>query len=429
MKEVGKTVVIQITNEQVLLSPSIALAIRHTNIPVAHLRFSSHDPIYWEIEQLAFDTAASELRVRVIDYQSRKTTEFRAQVPKKTIKRLLFEKFDWLSLQRQLTSFQKSKLQDDMDNLEAHPFSYQINKIIPSRTNAPTATATVKSRQQVVFAQSLKWTAIQLKMGYAECRVDHPHRDQEVLVRVNNDFLLPEFETIKVWFAKKLNRKRVDVTGSWEEEDGVMHNIVAKSEVIGLIGPDLIDSIRYQRSYALTKAPSRFQPDKGLFTTDDIFDAFEESLEGGNVFGQEDADILQFLLEKSEVRNKKQLAFLASQQLAGEKLRYSLHPNFGFLFVLEGESCRHFIWELLNSHATYLWSIDKAAGSMTAQWQRVETVINSIRAQGREAYKQSYRSEQLADDLIFNHLPHEKSGSDFVDHFPRWRHRLLEHLI
>ncbi|MDP2188264.1 MAG: hypothetical protein Q8J69_06240 [Sphingobacteriaceae bacterium] len=425
----GKTVVIQITNDQVLLSPGINLPIAHTNIPVAHLRFSSHNPIYWEVEQLSFDAAAGELRVRVVDYESRKVNLFKQQAPKKAIYRLLFEKFDWLALQRQLTSFQKSMLQDYMDNLETHPFSYQISKIVPPKKITPVAPPTAASRQKVVFAQSLKWPAVQLKMGYAECRVDHPHREQEVVVRVNNDFLLPEFETIKAWFAKKLQRKRVDVVGSWEEVDGQIENLRVKSEVIGLIGPDLIESIRYQRSYALTKAPSRFLPDKSLFTTDDIFDAFEDSLEGGNVFGQEDADILQFLLEKSEVRNKKQLAFLASQQLAGEKLRYSLHPNFGFLFVLEGENCRHFIWELLNSHATYLWSIEKTAGSITAQWQRVEAVINSIRTQGREAYKQSYRAEVATDDLIFNHLPHEKSGSDFVDHFPRWRHRLLEHLV
>jgi hypothetical protein len=426
----GVTVIIQVTNQEVLLCPSIALPIENTNIPVAHMRFSSHRPIYWEVEQLSFDAVACELRVRVVDYESRKVNQFKQQAPKKAIHRVLFEKFDWLPLQRQLTSFQKSMLQDFMDNLEAHPFSYQISKIIPTKIKTPVAPQAASGRKKVVFAQSLKWPEVQLKMGYAECLVEHPHRDgEEVLVRVLNDFLLPEFETIKAWFAKKLQHKRVNVMGSWEEADGVIHNIVAKSEVIGLIGPDLIESIRYQRSYALTKAPSRFQPDKSLFTTDDIFDAFEDSLEGGNVFGQEDADILQFLLEKSEVRNKKQLAFLASQQLAGEKLRYSLHPNFGFLFVLEGERCRHFVWELLNSHATYLWSIDKTAGSLTAQWQRVETVINSIRTQGREAYKQSYRSEMVVDDLVFNHLPHEKSGSDFVDHFPRWRHRLLEHLV
>jgi hypothetical protein len=320
-------------------------------------------------------------------------------------------------------------LLDFIDNLEAHPLSYQIEKIIPNQTKSVPAVQANSGRTKVVFAQSLKWTEVQLKLGHALCQVKHPQGEEAVTVRVINDFLLPEFETIKPWFAKKLQRKRVDVKGSWEEVDGKIENLRADSEVVALIGPDLIESIRYQRTYALSRAPGKFQPDKSLFTTDDIFDALEEGGEGGNVFGQEDADLLKLLLEKSEVRNKKQLGFLASQQLAGEKLRYSLFPNFGFLFVLEGDTARHFVWELLNSHATYLWSIDKSAGTLATQWQRVEAVINSIRSSGREAYKQAYRREAVADDLVFNHLPHEKANSDWVDHFPRWRHRLLELLV
>ncbi len=62
--------------------------------------------------------------------------------------------------------------------------------------------------------------------------------------------------------------------------------------------------------------------------------------------------VSNFLLRTQDVRNAAQLAHLASQQEAGQKLRFVLSPRFGFLFFVRGEAMHHFLLELLDSHAT-----------------------------------------------------------------------------
>jgi len=166
------------------------------------------------------------------------------------------------------------------------------------------------------------------------------------------------------------------------------------------------------------------------FTSGDIFDEFAPDEKEGNIFNQSEEEILKFLLEKSNVRNRKQLEYLAGQkQVAHTKLKFTLHPFFGFLFTLEGERMNHFVWELLNSHATYIWSAGKGEDELALQYRRVEDAINQVRNSGREQYKQAYRISPNDPDLIFNVIVHENVNSPFIDGFVMWRHRLNELIV
>jgi len=99
---------------------------------------------------------------------------------------------------------------------------------------------------------------------------------------------------------------------------------------------------------------------------------------------------------------QRQLAYLAgTKQSQNHKLRYTLNPNFGFLFLIEGAKNKHFVWELLNSHATYIWSIDKSVKEIKLQFKRVESIINMIRTSGRGNYKRAFRNNHQDNDLVF----------------------------
>jgi hypothetical protein len=204
----------------------------------------------------------------------------------------------------------------------------------------------------------------------------------------------------------------------------------ATSRIISLINEDLIDSIRNIRTLGITRPPFRGDIDKSLFTSGDIFDEFAPDEKEGNIFNQSEEEILKFLLEKSNVRNRKQLEYLAGQKQVGHsKLKFTLHPFFGFLFTLEGERMNHFVWELLNSHATYIWSAGKGEDELGLQYRRVEDAINQVRNSGREEYKQAYRISPNDPDLVFNVIVHENVNSPFIDSFVMWRHRLNELII
>jgi len=248
--------------------------------------------------------------------------------------------------------------------------------------------------------------------------------------KIYNDHLLPEFNVIRYWFAKKLGTKRFYVHATIKSEGHEVVDTHCTSSQIDQIGPGMIDSIRYQRVHVLKKEPKIIPPDKNLFTADEIFGLWETEDEQGNVFRQSEEEILAMLLEKSDIRNKKQLAYLAgSKQSGAAKLRFTLYPHFGFLFFIEGEECNHFVWELLNSHATYIWSFDKKEKSREQCFQHLERTINLIRSGGRDAYKQAYHDRSVDQDIVFHFIPHEDIDSKLVDGFPKWKMRLNEQLI
>ena len=117
------------------------------------------------------------------------------------------------------------------------------------------------------------------------------------------------------------------------------------------------------------------------------------------------------------------------KQTERQKLRYTLHPNFGFVFLIEGEQCNHFVWELLNSHATYVWSIGKSHKDIELQYKRIEATIGTVRSAGRDEYKRAYRNNHQDDDLVFTVIEHDQVNSNLKDGFLKWKSRLNEMLI
>lgn len=266
-------------------------------------------------------------------------------------------------------------------------------------------------------------------LGYVAFKKHIKKIDKNVDFKITNDHILAEFDNIKYWFSKKLKTKRFYVKANITLIDNQVNEINATSKEIDLITPELIDSIKYLRTLELTKAPKESGVDKSLFTAGDIFSQIDTEDIEGNVFKQSEQDILNFLIEKSNVRNKKELAYLSGKkQSENHSIRYTLHPNFGFLFLVEGLDNYHFVWELLNSHATYIWTIDKSEQDIKRQFKRIESIVNTIRTNGREKYKSAYKNTHQDNDLVFRVINHKDIGSDLVDEFPNWKNKLNEQL-
>jgi hypothetical protein len=205
---------------------------------------------------------------------------------------------------------------------------------------------------------------------------------------------------------------------------------IATSTHIELINPELIDSVKILRTYELIKEPKSSNPGKALFTIDEIFNQFDSEDIRGNVFHQTEQDILNILAEKSNARNQKQIDYLSlKRQSEKYKLRYTLKPNFGYLFYIEGVQHNHFVWELINSNATYIWSFKKDERDIEMQYSRIESIVNNIRTKGREKYKKTYNDENQDNDIIFKPISHEEIDSKSKDGFLIWKNKLNEQLI
>jgi hypothetical protein len=444
-----KELIIKIDNQDIHLSPKLTVPVQHTNIPIEHCKFRSHEDIFWKVELIEYNSENKCWKMKVVDYFSNDIKNFDLQKSTKEVELIEFEKFDWLQFEQHLSNYQKIKLLDVLYNHDTDKFPLEEpkQKVVPDFTvanfsnqiievNLPQALNDTTSfaqfeRKPIIETHKVEFTVYFsdafFMLGYVTFSKNIKEVGDKVDFKIKNDYILAEFENIKPWFAKKLKIKKIKVNASITTTDGKVTEVTASSPQISMIDSELIDSIRYQRTIALTKSPRITETDKSLFTAEEIFREMGTDNLEGNVFSQNEQDILSFLLDNHKTRNRKQLEYLSgSKQAENSKLRFTLHPNFGFLFFIEGKENNHFVWELLNTHATYIWSIDKSEKEIELQYKRIEASVNIIRDNGREQYKRAYRKNHHDRDLVFCVIEHDNITSNFVDGFVKWKYKLNE---
>jgi hypothetical protein len=427
-----KIVIIRLHQDKIWFNDNVSIEAENSNLPSIEIDFKKVNDIYWLLEQISFDRSTNKLEVKIIDYFLRDRSGFIVQNPKAEIKSIYFANLsDPAALKNALSYYLKKMPQ--VDKAMEEGFQELFAEPLLPRENIHKKNPlfrTIPKRDKVEVNFDVWFKDAEFKLGYVVFDKNVPEIRQMLRFQVSNDFLLPEFEFIKGYFIKALGTRKFDVSATVFLENGKAAETRANSVIIKKINENLIDSIKNIRTYSLTKAPFNINIDKSLFTSNDIFDEFGKDDDAGNVFNQSEEEILRHILEKFKVRNRKQLEYLSGvKQAPGARLKFTLHPYFGFLFTVEGEKMMHFIWELLNSHATYIWSMDKGEDALTRQYRRVEDAINQVRNSGRQAYKQAYHSSHIDQDLVFHVIHHEDASSAFIESFVKWRHRLGEVLV
>lgn len=438
--------IIKVDNREIHLGPNLAVPLQQSNIPYEHCQFRSHEDIFWKVELLEYNPETKCWKMKVLDYFAREIKNYERQKSTRDVLRIAFEKFDWLFLEQHLSNYQKSKLLDLLENHDADRFFREETRPvkIPDFTFGELPISSPESRVQepefegkehhpvhktIRLEFMVYLEDVYFKLGYVAFKRHIREVNAHIEFKIKNDYILAEFEHIKSWFARKLKTKKFRVLASITITDGEVTEVVATSTQIAMINAALVDSVKYQRTMALIKSPKITEIDKSLFTSEEIFGSLDSNDVEGNIFDQNEQDILRFLLDHHKTRNRKQLEYLSgSKQSKRFKLRFTLYPNFGFLFFIEGEENNHFVWELLNSHATYIWSIGKSEQDMELQYKRIGASINTIRDSGREQYKRAYRQNHVDEDLIFSVIDHNSITSDLVDGFVKWKHRLNERI-
>jgi hypothetical protein len=428
---VTRHVIIRLHEGRIWFNDSVSLPCENSGLPADKINFRKIQDTFWLVEQLSFDKVTGTLEVKILDYFLRETVSFSGQNPRSVVKILKFSNLsDADSLKVALRYYSREMnhldqaLEEGYKELVAKP---EMPAMAVSKKNLLMRTYPEKEKLEVAFDVWFK--DAEFKLGYVAFDKNIPELRQMLRFKIDNDFLLPEFEFIKGYFIKVLGTRNFEVSATIFLEHGKATETRASSQQIKRIDENLIDSIKNLRTNFLLKPPFKVNVDKSLFTADEVYGEFNQD-EMGNVFSQSEEEILRQILEKAKVRNRKQLGFLAgTKQAAGSKLKFTLHPYFGFLFTVEGEKMYHFIWELLNSHATYIWSLDKGDDALPRQYRRVEDAINQVRNSGREEYKQAWRSSHIDQDLVFHVIHHEDANSPMIDGFVKWRHRLGEVMI
>ncbi len=440
--------IIRIANNQLFLTPLMCFNLSQTSLGGTYLKFKTMQDIYFEVELSSYDKTTNQITLCVIDYQPKDIDIFKKQTAKAQITFINFEPLKWDFIEGHLSSYTKSKLlQNRIINDEKPAENY--NSLKTSKENTAQFSESYKlnysefkqryneNGQQEPLIKTIKESAkiyfkdADFDLGFIAFAYKSKQLNETFILKIENHFLQPEFNAVKSYFPKALGgKKQFSINVTFILADRVVTEKVTTSSEIEEINKAIIDSIKRERVANLTSTPLRKSVDKSLFTSEDIFDSFDKNLKDGNVFKQSEEDILGFLIETRNVRNAKHLQFLSgSKHSIKQKLRFTLKPLFGFLFFIEGETKNHFCWELLNSHATYLWSFDKIDTDITFQFKRIEKIINLISDTGRETYKSDFKNNKVDTDLAFCTIEHSNISSALKDGFVEWQHELKERLV
>lgn len=419
-----KHIIIKITNKGVFYNEDEFIEWKHTNFPPKkEFNFNQRRDIFWEVKMISYDRGNAQLNVEVVNYdvESREGV-FISQKAKFSFQRIGFSKLKWSELRRVLNIYTQILFNEISDSGE------QIKEVVREKIRDENwfdfSEQMVKPEQRSIhFKYPLK--KARFKMGYVELEKKLDGLSRKIKINIENSNLIPEFDHVKSFFAKALGKREIEVTGYYKIDEKGEMIVKCQSKEINQIDEDLVKTVRLLKLRESIFKPKIRAIDKSLFTPEEYFESLEEE-RLGNTIRNSDKDLLEEILQLKGIRNRKQLIYLSGKlQSTKAGLRFTLSPQFGFLFYVEGEEMDHYIWELLNTNATYIWSLDKECASLEGKFKLVESNINFIRENGRRVYLNSEKYE----NMVFNKINHEKSEKGIVDGFPKWKMRVNEKIV
>ena len=401
-----KNILIKVNNDQICLNEYLSIPLSETNLPYGEFKFVESREIYYEVEMISYDKLDATLVIRIVNYKPTNLGGFSLQKPKSEIKKLCIVDIYWLTFNVDLSFYKKAS------------FIPLLTENRPSDISSEDKL--IKLNVKVPFSKT------SFGMGYIEWKQKLYWESQLVNIRIENPHILPEFEHIKSYFSKHFNSRTFDVQLVINKTDGATQKISAYSQQIYEIKDYAIETLKFVKTESLRK-PSHFirDLDKSLFTAEDLFDILTKNDLGS--FPISNKELFEQIMTWKDVRNKKQLEYLAgSLQHMDGKIRFTLTPKFGFLFYAKGNQLVHYIWEMLNTNATYIWSFDPNIWSNERQLIKMEEVISFIRNHGRDTY---LRNVTPHEEVLFKRIQHQGAKSQLVDYFPRWRNFVNESIV
>ena len=180
---------------------------------------------------------------------------------------------------------------------------------------------------------------------------------------------------------------------------------------ISKINSTFIHEVKKYIFEKFSKTTQKENSEQSIFELNEILTKIEIN-QSYDLFADDEEEIIKFFISKHSIRNKKQLEYLSGlKQNKIDPIKFTLRPNFGFLFIIRSNDKLHYCWELLNSHATYLWSYPL---NYIDSLEDVEKSINIIHSSGRQYYKKDFKNSQTNNEISFNLIRHQNDINGFV---------------
>jgi len=394
-----RELIIKIYIDKIYLTKQHYFSLSDTNLG-GKLLFTSRSEIYFRVR--ATISGNETLIISVLNYNEVSINEFETQNFELSVRFLTFEKLDWNLLQPLLSSYQKNKLQPLCTNLELpkpdNEWKNNTKAFSKEKYTRPVSTTGLETTES--FAKA--FDEITFYDGYVSFEQSIAGHSEPYTIKIENPELRQEFNYIKYYFEKHFKTKKINVTATMSFMDSGV-SVTAVSPEIAEINSGVIESVKTNRTLLLKNIDYTPEIGKTILDEDELFELLDKSNTERNIFEQTPEDIINTLINQNGIRNKEQLKYLSKEiQLHNEKIRFTLKPIFGFLFSAQGNVKKHYVWELLNTNATYIWSLDEHLG-----FNLVENELNVIRQIGRQKYRALDKNELENNGLEFNLVFHK----------------------
>ena len=201
------------------------------------------------------------------------------------------------------------------------------------------------------MAATIKVPIDQLDFRYGTIEFIHKSSKlpKNLVFEIENDYIRPDFEVLKPYFAKVLGSKTVEVTVSVEFENGILVAQLATSKDLEKINQEILESVRF-----------RFVEKSFFGKKPKIEDKSDISQNENEIqkFYPSEHELLEDILSKKDVKHSRQLRYLAdNHDRSMLKLRFVLHP-FSFVFLLSGNNQIHVVLETLDTEVdSYIFNL------------------------------------------------------------------------
>jgi len=432
------TRIIKIRNNKFYYTENDYLSLERTNLSVGNLRFSNRQDIYWEVELKDYNKTSNSVDIYVLNYEPKVISNFKEQVAKNSLDYFKFMNLEWKYLEPLLSSYQPIALKGlfkidtgrqlkSPDDL-AFPKELNITKVKKSiEENIEYNSGDILQDVQQEFFFSFKDASFE--NGYVSVYKKFDFIPLKIELKIYNENIIKEYDYIKYYFPKYFkDGKKFKVNFKGKIQYGELISYSANSKEIESINDEIIKIVKSYRSIELINVVTDSKDEESIFTIDEVVEKINVSDEIRKGFETNEKEIIDSILFIRKVRNKRQLEYLSGKkQSESERIRFTLSPLFGFLFLINGNKKNHFCWELLDSHATYIWSFDSYS-LFSEKIAEIDTVINEVRTIGRNAYKREWKKMNESSNFTFKAINH-KLNKDRNDGFINWKNRLEEILI
>ena len=403
----------------IFFSPKESISYANTNLPKSHFRFNDSIQIYWLVELIPYRGNKKENRVYVKDYAFKVIGSFNHQVVMRELPYLRFEELDSDAFLRLCLSYDRPMLEhlfSAPSTLMSTPSEGISGRPSPSFSDSndfPTV-------QEYPIELTIKFSGATIVEGAIVFVKQFERIDSNLVFEIPNPCLKAVYDPIKEYLAKKLGRKTFVVKATIKRSGRKAVVVKAQSEEIALINESFIQSIKYKQIKSLLKVKQ--SDGRPIHSVDEVLLLSDELK--GNLLETDVQHIIDVLTRNAGHRNSKQLGFLARRQDLAEVVYITVSPYFGFVFYLRSGNRRSYIWELLDSHATYCWSFESEERDRIQEFDVLEQSISEIRQAGRNAYKSNNRNVRINLGCEFDTIQHAMLGRGSDEMFEAWRREL-----